>query len=455
MTYFSETSEYGQCLLPCQAGNLFYIGDPDKVIPNLQVNGYVNNKMTPFLPQCQPYKLLNTIQETTNKLEIRTGGKRLTLLEDISTLGQCTRPEDLYVNIGISESVNSCVITPQQSPILPSTKNHVEGSSVKSASTTAEYLKNRPHVPVGRYSSARLLGQRGTILAGDETNALDELAERNRLFSPLSISSTPVLTERELVTAIEVNSFPPSGEGLKIIDKMSDEDIQWLLDVVWDYIKGVGSVALSLAVQLKEGKNLQFLREMGFKKVKFWTNHKGTRLAAFGGDNRLRKLITGTNYGASGLAARNVTILETSLQSLGQNIKSSARSLTSKTGVIGFLFITAVDITAYITDPSTEKELSDLFVDLGLNLAIAAVSTIAAAAITTAAFALAGGIAAVTAPVWIVFGVVVGVSIGVGWAIGKLVDYTGVREGLKTALRHTDAPASFQEKTRKAMQLAP
>ena len=49
--------------------------------------------------------------------------------------------------------------------------------------------RSRALVPVGQYSSARAGGQRGLIMAGDETSALDQLARTMVVSAPTVVNN--------------------------------------------------------------------------------------------------------------------------------------------------------------------------------------------------------------------------------------------------------------------------
>jgi hypothetical protein len=84
----------------------------------------------------------------------------------------------------------------------------------------------RPSVPVGQYSSARDVGVRGTIKAGDETNALDVISEQNlrqkRMDNP---DYVPGKSEKEAADAAALNtqaSLQIQSETLKVQHRILD-----------------------------------------------------------------------------------------------------------------------------------------------------------------------------------------------------------------------------------------
>ena len=84
----------------------------------------------------------------------------------------------------------------------------------------------RPSVPVGQYSSARDVGVRGTIKAGDETNALDVIAEENlRNKKMKNPDYVPGKSEKEAAASAALNtqaSIQIQSETLKVQHRILD-----------------------------------------------------------------------------------------------------------------------------------------------------------------------------------------------------------------------------------------
>jgi len=84
----------------------------------------------------------------------------------------------------------------------------------------------RPSVPVGQYSSARDVGVRGTIKAGDETNALDVIAEENLRNNKMKNPDyVPGKSEKEAADAAALNtqaSIQIQSETLKVQHRILD-----------------------------------------------------------------------------------------------------------------------------------------------------------------------------------------------------------------------------------------
>ena len=84
----------------------------------------------------------------------------------------------------------------------------------------------RPSVPVGQYSSARDDGVRGTIKAGDETNALDVISEQNLRNNKMKNPDyVPGKSEKEAADAAALNtqaSLQIQSETLKVQHRILD-----------------------------------------------------------------------------------------------------------------------------------------------------------------------------------------------------------------------------------------
>ena len=84
----------------------------------------------------------------------------------------------------------------------------------------------RPSVPVGQYSSARDVGVRGTIKAGDETNALDVISEQNLRQKKMDNPDyVPGKSEKEAADAAALNtqaSLQIQSETLKVQHRILD-----------------------------------------------------------------------------------------------------------------------------------------------------------------------------------------------------------------------------------------
>ncbi len=123
------------------------------------------------------------------------------------------------------------------------------------------------------------------------------------------------------------------------------------------------------------------------------------------------------------------TVLDSAFRTPAQNAASGMGRLATRWGVMGIIFVTAVDVADWYAQPANERAFTDLLVDLGLNLGTTVISAVAGAVV--AEFVLS--VMSLSAPV-VIF-VVAGLLVGV--AIGGAVNATGLRERMKSALRNT------------------
>lgn len=269
----------------------------------------------------------------------------------------------------------------------------------------------------------------GLIRAGDEMNALDVISELNAISAP-PVNGAP---HEHPVLVVEVPTPPPGGDGPRDVDQLSDADTMWLSDAVKQLVKTIGNTAIRVAAILSVAENRAFLREMGFRRARFYRMN-GKPMVAFAGNNRLRTMVRGTSYGMAGLNGMKVSVLDTAFRTPAQNAASGVGRLATRWGVIGIIFVTAVDVADWYAQPANEREFTDLLVDLGLNLATTVISAIAGTVI--AGFAI-GAIAAAPVVLFVAAGLLA--SVVVGFAISAIVNATGLRDGLKEALRNTQA----------------
>ena len=416
MNDFSTTRDADAFCGVCQQGNIFYIGNPDG-LPLPPIRGFVGALSTPTLPICQVETLLNTAADTPSRVQLDIGGRMCTIVPGPGHFGQCLMPEQLQVRIGIAPPPPPSPVAP--APFVPDPEAMARAAGI-----------GGPRVPIGQYSSARLPGQYGTIAAGHETNALDVISEMNARYAP-PVRSAP---HEHPVLVIEVPTPPPGGEGPRDIDQLSDADTVWLSDNVKLWAAFVGDIAINATAMLSVAENRAFLREMGIRRMKFYRMN-GRFMAAFSGNNRLRSMVRGTTYGMAGLNGMRVTMLNAAFRSPAQNAQSGLTGLASRAGVIGMIFVTALDVAAWYAQPANERELSDLLVDLGLGLGTTVISAILGAVV--AGFVMAGFTFGAPVVLVVTAGLFAGAFVGV--AVSWIVNATGLSEGLKRALRNTEA----------------
>lgn len=180
---------------------------------------------------------------------------------------------------------------------------------------------------------------------------------------------------------------------------------------------------ISGADMLASPANRQFFREVGMRRFRVWTSSAGNKLFSWPGNNRARELMRSVRIGAAGLAAYKVTAMDVAVHRPGT---LAVKALASRGGIVGLVFVASIDVALWLQEPSGERQLSDLLVDVGVTLTSAVVSTIvglAAAAGIVGFGMLTSGVAVAAVGVLAV--------IGVGISIGWVVEQTGLRQHLK------------------------
>lgn len=422
MNQFSTSQDAGEYCAICEQGNLFYLGNPSN-LSCPAIRGSVNGMSTPSLPMCSIETLQNTVPGTSGQMCLMVGGEKHILVEDLTSFGNVTVPEQLTVHVGISPPPTPATSTP--APWAPTEQMM---SRARGESGTK--------VPIGQYSSARMPGQYGVISPGHEMNGLDVISEMNaHNYPPYNPQG-----QEHPVTMLEVDAEfgpAPNGVGPLDVDNLSDAEAEWLGHVVSSYAKTVSGIGLRTYRTFGPAEHRAFLKEVGLQRLKFFYLKNGTMMIAFKGNNALRSLITGSSYGMGGLNGKGVTLLDTAFRSSGGNASAGARSFARTGGWIGILIVSVIDTATYFANPDESKELSDLLVDLGINIPTAMISMVAGSIATGFAIS-AAAVAGAPIILAIGFGFLVGVVVGV--AISKVVEVTGLREGMKEALRNSEAP---------------
>lgn len=409
---FSGEQDADQISLPCQQGNLLTLRVPEGSSCPVSVSARIRGVATPQLSQNRICVHPNTREGTSGALEILIGGKPINIMQSIEEVSRVSRPEDLKVLVARGNPVPQEVAAPLPTP---------------------------QWVPIGQVSSARMPGQMGMIQRGHEMNALDVVAEQRYLAAgaPAEVGGAPVLTEtrdrpEERLVTIEfpngIGPLPPDGT----YDESDYGNTAWqriaetfnLLFGDWGNVTtNVAGGVISGADLLANPANRQFFREVGLRRFRVWSSSAGNRLFSFAGNNRARELMRSVRIGAPGLAAYNVTAMDVALH--GPRM-AGIRALASRGGVLGLIFVAAIDIGLWLQQPAAEREMSDLLVDLGVSVGSAIVSTIIGLGIT--AGLVAGGFLVSGAAV-----AAVGIAavVGVGFLVGMAVESTGLRQMLK------------------------
>lgn len=435
MNDFSETQNAGEDALPCQQGNLFYLGKPPAGC-NLDVTGRVNGLTTPMLTPGQTYQLPNTRPGTANRLELMVDGKQHVIAENIGEIGTVGRPEDLKVAVGSAAP-------PAEAPQIVS-----PGFFTNSSGETVEPPVQRM-IPVGRVSSARLPGQMGSIPVGSETNALDVISDTAYRMSPPPDSSGSA----RMMTTIEAHPAlgPPPFAGEKDVTALTPEEEDWLVRAAllvvgplhWvDQVMGAAAlksvtgadlsltgtnmpgVVIETIETLLHGDKRRFLLEMYGQKIsKIWVNSRGSVMISFTGNKLLRKFVTSNVYGAANVKVSLVELAaKTSL-----NATNAIKAVGSRAGLLSIAFITFCDVAEWLSTPASKRDVEDLIATLLWDVAAVTVSIIAGALAAGAVLLLAPGIAATA--------VLVSVGVSAGVVVGLALDWVDSVLGIKAKIR--------------------
>ena len=115
-----------------------------------------------------------------------------------------------------------------------------------------------------------------------------------------------------------------------------------------------------------------------------------------------------------------VTSMALAVQGVSTNVSQAVRTLGSRGGALGLLFVCTLDVLEWLTGEG-EKELDELLIPLGFTLGTALISTFVGTALAAGGIALAGGVFGVAlAPIFIA-GAGIGAIVGVGFLLGTLV----------------------------------
>ncbi|WP_152547671.1 hypothetical protein [Nitrincola lacisaponensis] len=201
-------------------------------------------------------------------------------------------------------------------------------------------------------------------------------------------------------------------------------------------------VAIGYQQMLREGNNRRFLREMAGRKLTVKCLKNGTRVLAFEGNWHKAMLWHRPHlqYGAAGMGRLQVTAMTLAVQGVGPNVSQAVRSLASRGGALGMLFVCTLDVAEWLSADG-EKELDELLISLGFTLGAVVVSTIVGMAVTAlivgaTGFALAPAAIAVAG-----FAIVAVVGIGIGIAINT----SGVKDKALKAFREWGSNATINQ----------
>jgi len=357
MSQFSCDTDVDGICLPCQEGNMFYLGNPDGVsLP--AIRGLVGGQSTPALPMSRMEILPNTVEGTTQRVELDIGGQTRVIAPGADAFGQCTMPGQLQVHMGVAPPVAQATPPAPPPPFVPD-----PAALARARGETGSM------VPIGQYSSARQRGDMGMIRSGHEENALDVRAAETE--DDFAVNRARAESELQSVCAFEMSGAlgaPPGGEQSVTFEEVSVALAQWLTHGMGGYFRNVGGALISVTDALASGNNMRFLREVGFQRVRLF-RLQGVWMAGFTGSRLLRTLVRGTTAGAPAFARMKVTLLDAAIRSPGANAAAGVRSVASRGGAIGIAFVSAMDVAAYFSQHPDDRVPSDLLADLGFSFA--------------------------------------------------------------------------------------
>lgn len=416
MSQYSKSMERGQFCMPCQNGNIFYLGNPDGASCP-PIKGFVNNQAAGSLPMCVP--ITDKTQETTGAVELEIGGQKYPLIKDISEYDQCRIPNQVQVHIGLAKPV----VSMPQSTATPT------GSGINAAANSTQ-----AYVPVGQVSSMRPPGTFGLIKQGYETNALDVIGDQNALTGHYTAAYNQASGRTDVIVLEPENLSDAPSDGDHDAESTDPAVLAWFSEEIGKIMKMTGGQAIKIGFLAAEGQNLAFLRKEGL--TRFYIKRiNGKPNIILKGASGLRNILTGTRYTTAGLGTRQVSVMNAAARTAGGNLRAGATGVASKAGAVGFIFVCVIDTINYFSTPSGERALSDLLVDIGFNAVKAVVSGIAGTVAAGFAIAVAGTFGA---PVVVAVAIGLGVAFLAGWVASTLIDATGLEEGLKKAIRNSE-----------------
>ncbi|GAB2588137.1 hypothetical protein [Nitrincola alkalisediminis] len=201
-------------------------------------------------------------------------------------------------------------------------------------------------------------------------------------------------------------------------------------------------MAIACHQLLREGNNRRFLQEMAGSKLTIKRLKNGTRVLAFQGNWHKAMLWHRPHlqYGAAGMSRLQVTSMTVALQGVGPNVSQAVRSLASRGGALGMLFVCTLDVAEWLSADG-DKELDELLISLGFTLGAVVVSTIVGMA--ASAFII-GAMGVALAPAVIAgLGFVAVLAVGVG--IGIVNNTSGIKDKALKAFREWSSNATINQ----------
>ena len=270
--------------------------------------------------------------------------------------------------------------------------------------------------------------------------ALSSLAGKPVQFSANGITAAPPPApdsnvQNNTAVLIDANTGPlPTNlaEGSYTIHGSSPDVLKWLtVQVAKVNVNAVPLVKDSGDIMLDKNKRALFLDNL-FKDSQFYVKQiMGKWHIVF--KNRHGKFnVTNATHYKIGNAKMGLLAKYADAQTLSKAGITAIAEDAPKEGMWGFILIAPIDIIKYYEDPDKNKELSDLFVQIGMDEAKYMIGWLGGIAV--------GAAFAAVLPVWLVVIVGVGVAVGISWGLDEIDKHcTHTTEDLKKLFKNTGA----------------
>jgi hypothetical protein len=254
----------------------------------------------------------------------------------------------------------------------------------------------------------------------------------NRLAPP---AMQPIAADRTRVALPRPSQTPPEGYDLIIkriqgpptlqagpynFNTLSSRDRHWVLRLVY------GTELPEAARGLYDARNV--LRDFD---ARFYIKREanGAHSIIFRGYAGLRRFLTNPNYGAGN---KKVVSITGGGGTVRTGAASGLRNLGTRSSAVTLIFIGIMDFAEWFEDG--DKPVTDLLVDLGLDVIKATVGAAIASGIMAGLMGLAAGVAIPLAAA-VMGGIVLGLAVGL--VLDQVDQRLGVGDGLKRGARDT------------------
>jgi hypothetical protein len=416
--------ERGQEVCNCDTANLFLCDMPEDVQSRLMLRGLVNGQPTEVLPVGEVHRHPNSIEGTTNALELAGTSISPQAIFDQIDIGEPNFPEDVKTLISLRETQQSVVEDPLQASLR-------------------QMIAHPDTVPTMRPVYERRLAeleqqdrQRATndyAMAGGDGEAIYTFAVQsaNLPTGTLNLEDlTPdqvIALSEDLAAAFDIDfeSEPSVMTALGGRFARAALSLGIRLEQTFQAIGGQRLSTLSVVEKLR--LRGVFLREIWVTDTSKVSIVQGRKVISFKGYAGLRVFMSATYYPASSIAVVNAGVVA---RSASDALKSAAGSPFKGTGGVFLVFGGIIEVATWMSQDG-EKFLSDLFIDLTVLVATAVISTVVATAATL--ILVATGILA--APALVIGVTVAGIGVLVGWYISGRLDRSGLVESAKAHAR--------------------